>query len=97
MIGKPALPTAPGDAWERIPLDNRDGLFDRLVQAALFASDGWTFGPDGPHRNPGMTNVEITRQQFREGFAHLLELGFVDVDAERVNAAPFMPMNRVSS
>ena len=92
---KPALPTTLGEDWQRIPVDDADGgHFQRLVQMAMFAADHWTFGPDGPYGNRPLTRAETTREQFQQGFLHLLELGFVDIDAARMDAAEFWPMNR---
>jgi hypothetical protein len=94
-VTKPPLPTGFFDPWPRIPVDETDGgPFHEVLRLATFAADEWTFGPDGPYKQPRMTPAQATRGQIREGLLHLLELGLIDIDAERLNAATSLPMSR---
>lgn len=91
---KPAVPAAWGD-WERIPVDTaEDGTFDQVLRIAVLAADSWTFSDRGPYKNPGMTGADKTRALVREALLQLLELGFIDVDIERLAAAHHFPSGR---
>ncbi|GAA4221471.1 hypothetical protein FHR32_005101 [Streptosporangium album] len=96
MSHKPTLPTRMHDPFPRIDIDEA-GAFAEVLSLAIAAANRWTFGPDGPYRQPGQTMADIARGQIREALLHLLELGFVDVDEERMKAAPGWPMDRMSS
>lgn len=92
---KPPLPSGMFDPFPRIPVDTSDGSpFAQILRVGLPAADNWTFGPDGPYESPGRTGAQITRMQVTEALLHLLELGFIDIDEERMNAAPGWPMQR---
>jgi hypothetical protein len=92
---KPPLPATPFDDWPRIPVDETDGSpFREIHRLAVLAADDWTFGPDGPYKQPGMTMAQITRGHVREALLHLLELGLIDIDEDRLNAASSFPMSR---
>ncbi len=83
------------DPFPRIDVDTSDGSpFRRVLGLAISAAHGWTFGPDGPYKSPGQTGAEITRMEISEALLHLLELGFIDIDTERMNAARGWPMRR---
>jgi hypothetical protein len=89
------LPAAAFDKWSRIPVDDTDGSpFREILRIADFAASDWTFGPDGPYKQPNMTPATVTRKQLREGLLHLLELGLIDIDEERLNAAIAFPTTR---
>jgi hypothetical protein len=91
---KPELPIAPGQPWTRITIDETPGSpFAELLRTAGFAADRWTFGPDGPYKTP-QTPAQATHGQIREALLHLLELGFIDVDVERLNVADWIPTSR---
>lgn len=95
MTDKPPLPAGMFDPFPRIHVDTSDGSpFSQILRVGLPAADEWTFGPDGPYKNPDQTGAQITRAQVSEVLLHLLELGFIDIDTERMNAAPGWPMQR---
>jgi hypothetical protein len=92
---KPALPSRMFDPFPRIAVDTGDGSpFRHLLGLAISAAHGWTFGPDGPYKSPGQTGAEVTRMEVSEALLHLLELGFIDIDTERMKSAPGWPMKR---
>ncbi|WP_200302254.1 hypothetical protein [Streptomyces adelaidensis] len=94
MTDKPPVPATMFDPWPRIPIDTADGSpFDRIARLAVYAADDWTFGPNGPFTQP-MTPAEICRRQIREGLLHLLELGLIDIDTDRIDASPGIPCQR---
>lgn len=91
---KPAIPTSPAGQWPRIAVDQApDGPFAELLRTATGVADHWTFGPDGPYKTP-QSAADTTHGQIREALLHLLELGFIDIDVERMNAAGYIPMRR---
>lgn len=95
MAEKPALPTGMFDPWPRIEVDQSDrSPFDEILRHGGFAADDWTFSDDGPYKHPEMTKSAATRCQIREALLHLLELGLIDIDVERMNGAPGIPMSR---
>ncbi|RBQ21555.1 hypothetical protein DP939_02265 [Spongiactinospora rosea] len=92
---KPPLPTALGEPIPRIPVDEREGgPFDQIRHIATIAVDLWSVGPDGPYYNPAQTRSETTRLQMREALLHLLELGLLDIDTERLAASRSWPSTR---
>lgn len=92
MPVKPA-PTAIGQPFPRIPVDEAEGSdFAWLLHTAVIAVGDWTFGPHGPYENPRMTGAERTRGEVREGLLHLLELGLIDIDTERLHLLMRMGM-----
>lgn len=96
MTPKPA-PVPLGQPFPRIPVNQHDdSAFAAITQIAVFAADNWTFGPHGPYANPEMTGAERTRGQIREALLHLLELGLIDIDTERLHllAETGIPMQR---
>ena len=98
MTTKPPLSANPADEWTRIPVDQTDGSpFSEILRIATFATDDWTFGDRGPYSNPSLTGAQITRHQIAEGMLHLLELGLIDIDVERLNAAEWIPTGREAS
>ena len=98
MPDKPQIPAEPFAEWPRIPVDQADGTpFNEILRIAGFAADEWTFGDNGPYRKPGMVKAAITHHQIAEGLLHLLELGLIDIDVERLNAGEWMPTSRLSS
>lgn len=95
MTAKPALPAGLFDPFPRIPVDTSDGSpFATIREIAIGGAHGWTFGPDGPYKSPGQTGAQITRAEITEALLHLLELGFIDIDTERMNAAHGWPIRR---
>ena len=94
MTDKPPVPATMFDPWPRIPVDASDtSPFDRILRLATFAADEWTLGPNGPFRHPAPP-ATICRNQIREGLLHLLELGLIDIDTDRIDAAPGIPCHR---
>ncbi|PZG49862.1 hypothetical protein C1I98_11140 [Spongiactinospora gelatinilytica] len=92
---KPPLPTAHGEPIPRIQVDEREGgPFDQIRHIATIAVDLWSVGPDGPYYNPTQTRAETTRLQMREALLYLLELGLIDIDAERLAASRSWPARR---
>jgi hypothetical protein len=92
---KPPLPTHAYELFPRIPVV-QDGSFTKLLNLAVSAANRWTIGPDGPLQRPGMPGADITYTQLREALIHLLELGLIDIDEERMNAAYALPGDRMS-
>lgn len=94
MSDKPAIPTDPFGEWTRITVDTSEGSdFAEILRAANFVADHWLLGPDGPYKTP-QPPASVTRGTVREALLHLLELGFIDIDAERLRAADWIPMQR---
>jgi len=95
MTDKPALPSGMFDPFPRIGVDTSDGSpFATVRELAISAAHGWVFGPDGPYKSPGQTGAQVTRAEITEALLHLLELGFIDIDTERLAAAPGWPLHR---
>lgn len=95
MPEKPPLPTGMFDPFQRITVDTSAGSpFDTIREMAIGAANDWLFGPDGPYKSPGQTVAQITRAEINEALLHLLELGVIDIDVERLNAAPGWPIHR---
>ncbi|MFI7125963.1 hypothetical protein ACIBQ1_09735 [Nonomuraea sp. NPDC050153] len=69
-----------------VVVDEAEGSpFDRIRRIAVGAADGWTLGRNGPYRNPGMTGSDLARGQVRAVLLHLLELGVIRIDEQRLN------------
>jgi len=91
---KPPLPARTFDPWPRIPVDtSSDSDFHHLNRIAGHAATGWALGPDGAYA-PNRTLADIVDNAVREALLHLLELGLIDIDSERMNAAPGWPTRR---
>ncbi|MFE7727450.1 hypothetical protein ACFU5D_16845 [Streptomyces anthocyanicus] len=96
MTAKPPLPSDSFGDWERISVDEQEGSdFAQILRLGTFAADNWTFSPQGPYQQP-QTPAEISSSQIREALLHLLELGLIDIDADRLNAADGYPMQRAA-
>lgn len=95
LTTKPSLPARMFDPFPRIAVDTTPGSpFDTIREMAIGGAHGWTFGPDGPYKSPGQTPAQVTRAEINEALLHLLELGVIDIDVERLNAAPGWPIRR---
>lgn len=92
---KPPTPARAFDPWPRIDVDTTDGTeTERIIHIATRVANDWVLGEHGPYRAGGMTMAEIVRSLVHESLLHLLELGLIDIDAERLNAAPGVPVRR---
>lgn len=87
-MSKPALPDSMFGAYPRISVDETEnGDFHEVLRIATLAASAWATGPDGPYSHPEMTGAESTHCQVREALLHLFELGVIDIDSERLEAA----------
>ncbi|MGW2580819.1 hypothetical protein ACWCYZ_05680 [Streptomyces virginiae] len=91
-----AKPPLPGLArpWQRIPVDLDDPDIAWVLKLAVSGADGWMLGPQGPLKTQGMTLAEITSGAVHEALLHLLELGLIDVDTDRLRNAHSFPLRR---
>lgn len=93
---KPPVPAKTFDPWPRIPVDTSRGSdFHHLNRIAGHAATHWALGPDGTHAR-SLTLAETVDEAVRQALLHLLELGFIDIDSDRMNGSPGWPMNRES-
>lgn len=91
---KPPVPAGWGE-WQRIPVDTTEGgTFDQVLRIAVLAADTWTFSERGPYETTGMTGSDKTRGTVRDALLQLLELGFIDIDGDRLQAAKSFPPGR---
>jgi hypothetical protein len=98
VTDKPPLPVAKFHDWPRIPVDMSDGSDAyQIARVANWAASDWVLGSAGPYKNPDQSMAMIVRSAVREGLLHLLELGFIDIDVERMYAAKGWPMGRADS
>lgn len=86
MTAKPPLPETFSFApVSRIPVDQTEGSdYRQVLWHAVAVATDWATGPDGPFAHPAMTPYESTRGQLNEALLHLLELGIIDIDGERL-------------
>lgn len=91
---KPDLPTTMFGPWPRIDIDTSNGSnFHHLNRIAGSAATHWALGPDGTYAQ-NLTLAETIDGAVREALLHLLELGLIDIDLERMQTAPGWPLNR---
>lgn len=91
---KPPLPAKMFDPWTRADVDTTDGSdFHRLNRIAGHAATGWALGPHGAYAQ-NLTLAEVVDGAVREALLHLLELGLIDIDTERMHAVPGWPTHR---
>lgn len=91
---KPPLPARMFDPWPRLEVDTTSGSdFYRLNRIAGHAATGWALGPAGAYAQ-NRTLAEVVDGAVREALLHLLELGLIDIDHERMHAAPGWPTQR---
>ncbi|MFJ8657492.1 hypothetical protein ACIRNU_34780 [Streptomyces rochei] len=94
MTSKPPLLASMFAPWPRIPIDTTDGSdFFHLDRVAGSAATGWALGPEGAYEQ-NLTLAEVVDGAVREALLHLLELGLIDIDSDRLNAAPGLPTHR---
>jgi hypothetical protein len=91
MTAKPTIPLGPSGHRPRIEVDTAEGsLFDQIHYMAVSAASLWTASDDGPFSNPhgpdgrGWTPHRVCDAQLHEALLYLMELGVIDVDAERL-------------
>jgi hypothetical protein len=91
---KPPLPARTFGPWPRIDVDtSNDSDFHRLNRIAGHAATGWAVGPDGAYAQ-NLTLAEVVDGAVREALLHLLELGLIDIDSQRMNDASGWPTRR---
>ena len=96
MTVKPPLPERMFDPWPRIPVDASSSHVREVIKLGVHAADDWLLGADGPYKQPGMTQAQITHRAVEEALSHLLELGLIDIDMERIDTAKGWPMSRTA-
>lgn len=93
MNGKPPVPVDLFQPWEKIPVDTTEGSpFERIERLAGFAAMGWVMSPDG--MDVGRTLASTVNGAVRDALLHLLELGLIDIDVDRMNKAKGWPLSR---
>ena len=94
MTTKPPHPTRTLDPWPRIPIDTtEDSDFHRINRIASHAATSWALGPNGTYAQ-NLTLAETVDGAVHEALLHLMELGLIDIDTDRLNNAPGWPMSR---
>lgn len=97
MTDEPPLPARMFDQWPRVEVDTSDDSnFHRLNRIAGNAATGWALGPDGAYAQ-SLTLAEVVDGAVREALLHILELGLIDIDSDRMHAAPGWPTHRERS
>lgn len=91
MTDKPPIP-ADWEPFPRITVDETtEGAFDQVLHIAISAADGWFLRGITEGRLNGTRQADIAKGQVREGLLHLLELGLIDIDEERLNGLHMYP------
>ncbi|MFC9736050.1 hypothetical protein ACFWG5_34605 [Streptomyces hydrogenans] len=95
MNTKPPLPDNAFAPWPRVPVDADPGSdFALIERIGGFAAHAWAINdPAGPLKAP-MPLMPAIDGAVREALMHLLELGLIDIDTERLHDAPGYPMHR---
>lgn len=89
---KPPVPVHKFEEWPRIPVDTAEGgLHDRLTTLGRRPSHEWVMGPDGPYKQPEQSMVQTVRGIVGAALLHLMELGLIDVDVDRLNGSESFP------
>jgi hypothetical protein len=89
---KPPVPAAKFQDWPRIPVDTAEGSEHyQLTTIGRRVAHEWVMGPDGPYNNAEQTMTQTVRGLVGVTLLHLMELGLIDVDTERMAAAPGIP------
>jgi hypothetical protein len=95
---KPPFPEPGSPVFPRRQVDESEGSpFRQVLQIGVFAADQWALGPQGPYANPRQTAAEVARGQVREALLHLLEIGLLDIDEDRLAANDWWPTSRESA
>jgi hypothetical protein len=91
---KPAIPDGPLDPIPSISVDTSEGSpFAEVLRTATRAADNWMFSDEGPYKRK-QTAARATHGQITEALLHLLELGLIDIDVERLNSMKWIPISR---
>ncbi|MER6844802.1 hypothetical protein [Streptomyces platensis] len=94
MPEKPPLPVGMFAPFTRVSVDTSPGsAFADARRIGTRAATGWALGSEGPYKTE-MPLADVVDGAVREALLHLLELGFIDIDEERMRAAPGWPMHR---
>jgi hypothetical protein len=89
---KPPLPAAKFKDWPRIPVPTEEGsLHYRLTTVARRPAAEWVMGPDGPYHHPDMSMAQTIRGAVAQALLHLMELGVIDVDTDRLDNPHGLP------
>jgi hypothetical protein len=89
---KPPVPAVKFLDWPRIPVDTAEGrAHDQLTTIGRRVAHDWVMGPDGPYNHPEQNMTQTIRGLVGVTLLHLMELGLVDVDTERMAAADGIP------
>lgn len=92
---KPPVPHVPGASWERVEIDTSDDSpFEQARRIAVSAAAAWDLSEEGPYAKPEMSLADATAGAVREALLHLLELGLIDLDVERIDSLDWWPANR---
>lgn len=78
--------------WPRIPVDTADGsLHHQLTTLGRRPAHEWITGPDGPYSHAEQSMAQTIRGIVGTALLHLMELGLIDVDVERLNGSESFP------
>jgi len=89
---KPPVPAVKFLPWPRIPVDTADGsIHYQLTNIGRRVAYDWIMGPDGPYEHPEQSMSATVRGLVGVTLLHLLELGLIDVDTDRMAAADGIP------
>jgi hypothetical protein len=92
VANKPPIPAEWDQPFPRITVDeSAEGAFDQVMHIAVSAADGWYLRGITEGRLNDMSHSEIAQGQVREALLHLLELGLIDIDEERLNGLHMYP------
>ncbi|MEW2302037.1 hypothetical protein AB0958_19025 [Streptomyces sp. NPDC006655] len=89
---KPPVPTVKFADWPRIPVDTTDGSpHNQLTTLGRRVAYDWIMGPEGPYQDPEQSMVTTVRGAVGAALLHLMELGLIDVDTDRLNGSDSFP------
>ncbi|WP_157251104.1 hypothetical protein [Nonomuraea typhae] len=71
--------------------ENADSPFSLILRIGCRAADGWAVR-SWAQLTIGMSPRDIARSQIREALLHLLELGLIDIDEDRLDAVENHPL-----
>ncbi|WP_405019581.1 hypothetical protein OHV05_24595 [Kitasatospora sp. NBC_00070] len=98
LSAKPPLPADLFAPWPRQHVDTTEGSpFRRITRTATGAADDWALGPNGAFKQPGLSLADIIHTSVEQALLHLLELGLIDIDTERLATAKGVPVRRRDS